>query len=108
MNAREIIEEQIPIALKKKPELVTDINAVIHWNITGPGGGTWTMDLTRDTEWISKDFQGVPALTVTMSNDDFVLLRQGRLNGMMAVMNGKLKFTPMNLGLAMKVAKLLS
>lgn len=105
MTAKEIIEEQIPVALKKRPELVQEINAIIHWNILN--GGNWTMDLTRPNDWISQGFTGTPALTITIDEDDFIKLRQGALNGTMAVMTGKLRFKPMDLPLAMKVAKLL-
>jgi len=105
MTAKDIIEEQIPIALKKRPELVGEINSIIHWNIKE--GGEWTMDLTKQSDWITNGLSGQPALTITMNNDDFVKLRQGELNGTVAVMTGKLQFKPMNMGLAMKVAKLL-
>jgi len=105
MTARDIIENQIPVALTKRPELVSDINSIIHWNIIG--AGDWTMDLTRHSNWITGGFSGEPALTITMKEDDFVKLRKGELNGTMAVMTGKLQFRPMNLALAMKVAKLL-
>lgn len=105
MTAKDIIEEQIPVALRKRPEIVSDINAIIHWNITN--AGEWTMDLTREKDWISEGFIGVPALTITINSDDFIKLRKGELNGPMAVMLGKLQFKPMDLSLAMKVAKLL-
>lgn len=105
MTSREIIEEQIPIALKKRPELVSDINAVIHWDIKN--AGEWTMDLTQKSDWIKQGFRSIPALTIIMHNDDFVKLRKGELNGTMAVMTGKLQFRPMNLSLALKVAALL-
>lgn len=107
MTAKDIIEEQIPVALKKRPELVSDINSIIHFNITGDQGGQWTMDLTKQNDWIASGFTGTPALTVTINHDDFVKLRKGELNGTVAVMMGKLHFKPLDLGLAMKVAKLL-
>jgi hypothetical protein len=107
MTAQEIIEEQIPIAIKKRPELAEEINAVIHFNITGPKGGHWTMDLTQKEDWIQPGFSGSPALTITIANDDFVKLRCGQLNGTVAVMNGKLQFKPFDFPMAMKVAKLM-
>lgn len=107
MTAREIIEQQIPVALKKRPELVKEINALIHFDIPGENGGQWTMDLTRRQEWISEGFSGAPALTIKIKDEDFIKLRQGKMNGMTAVMSGRLHFSPMNLNLAMKVAKLM-
>ncbi|HRO42510.1 MAG TPA: SCP2 sterol-binding domain-containing protein [Flavipsychrobacter sp.] len=105
MTARDIIEVQMPVALRKRPELVGEIGAVIHWEIGG--AGVWTMDLTKEGDWIVEGRVGVAALTVCMSEGDFVRLRKGELSGAKAMMTGRLSFRPMNLGLAMKVARLL-
>ncbi|MCY1076945.1 SCP2 sterol-binding domain-containing protein [Archangium lansingense] len=106
-NAQEIIEKDIPAALQQKPELAKDINSVIHFNITGDNGGTWTLDCTKSDNWVTKGAEGSPKMTVTVSNDDFVKIRAKQLNAQMAAMQGKLKFKPMDMGLAMKLAKLL-
>ncbi len=106
-TAQEIIEKDIPAALQQKPELAKDINSVIHFNITGDNGGTWTLDCTRSDNWVTKGAEGTPKMTVTVSNDDFVKIREKKLNPQMAAMQGKLKFKPMDMGLAMKLAKLL-
>ena len=47
LTAKSILETEIPNLLKSKPELAKEINAVIHFNITGDTGGMWTMDLTK-------------------------------------------------------------
>ena len=106
-NAQEIIEKDIPAVLQQKPELAKDINSVIHFNITGDNGGTWTLDCTKSADWVTKGAEGSPKMTVTVSNDDFVKIRAKQLNAQMAAMQGKLKFKPMDMGLAMKLAKLL-
>ena len=108
MTAKSILEQDIPQVLKDKPELLKDINAVIHFNITGDSGGTWTMDLTRPDNWITPGAQGAPKMTITVSEPDFVKIRQKQLNAQMAAMQGKLKFKPMDMVLAMKLAKLLA
>lgn len=107
MTAKDIIETEIPTALKAKPELAKDINSIIHFNITGDGGGNWTLDLTKPSEWVSSGHNGTPKMTITVSNDDFVKIREKKLKAEMAAMSGKLKFKPMDMGLAMKLAKLL-
>ncbi|MFL5358356.1 SCP2 sterol-binding domain-containing protein [Archangium sp.] len=106
-SAQEIIEKDIPATLQQKPELAKDINSVIHFNITGDNGGTWTLDCTKTDGWVTKGAEGTPKMTVTVSNDDFVKIRSKQLNAQMAAMQGKLKFKPMDMGLAMKLAKLL-
>jgi putative sterol carrier protein len=108
MNAKDIIENQIPGKLTEKPELGKDINAVIHFDVTGDNGGKWTLDTTKTEGWVSEGHNGASKMTITVSNDDFVKIREGKLNAQMAAMQGKLKFKPMDMGLAMKLAKLLA
>ena len=107
-TAKSILEEEIPAVLKAKPELAKDINAVIHFNITGDKGGTWTVDLTKPDNWVSSGANGTAKMTITCSDADFVKIRQKQLNAQMAAMQGKLKFKPMDMGLAMKLGKLLA
>ena len=107
-NSQEILEKDIPATLQQKPELAKDINSVIHFNITGDNGGTWTLDCTKSADWVQKGAAGEPKMTITVSNDDFVKIRAKQLNAQMAAMQGKLKFKPMDMGLAMKLGKLLS
>jgi putative sterol carrier protein len=106
-NSQEILEKDIPATLQQKPELAKDINSVIHFNITGDNGGTWTLDCTKTENWVSKGAEGTPKMTITVSDEDFVKIRAKQLNAQMAAMQGKLKFKPMDMGLAMKLAKLL-
>jgi len=108
MDAKEILEKQIPELLKSKPELIKEINAILHFAITGDQGGTWTVDLTKDSDWVQTGAQGTPKMTITVSGDDLVKMRQKQLNPTMAFSAGKLKLKPMDMGLAMKLGKLLS
>lgn len=108
LTAKSIMESEIPSVLKNRPELAKDINAVIHFNITGEQGGTWTLDLTRASDWVSMGASGTPKMTITVSDQDFIKIRQKQLNAQMAAMQGKLKFKPMDMGLAMKLGKLLA
>ena len=108
MDAKEILEKQIPELLKSKPELIKEINAVLHFAITGDQGGTWTVDLTKPSDWVQTGAQGTPKMTITVSGDDLVKMRQKQLNPTMAFSAGKLKLKPMDMGLAMKLGKLLS
>ena len=107
VTAKSILENEIPNLLKSKPELAKEINAVIHFVISGANGGTWTMDLTKPSDWVSPGATGTPKMTVTVSDQDFVKIRTKELNAQMAAMQGKLKFKPMDMGLTMKLAKLL-
>ena len=108
MTAKDILETEIPKLLTAKPELAKEINAIIHFNITGDAGGSWTMDLTKAADWVKAGIEGTSKMTITVSAEDFVKIREKQLNAQMAAMQGKLKFKPMDMGLAMKLGKLLS
>jgi len=107
-TSKTILENDIPALLTAKPELAKEINAVVHFVITGDNGGTWTLDLTKPSAWVTAGAVGEPKMTVTVSDADFVKIRSKQLNAQMAAMQGKLKFKPMDMGLAMKLGKLLA
>ncbi len=108
MTSKDILETEIPSLLTSKPDLAKGINAIIHFNITGAQGGSWTMDLTKPSDWVKAGIEGTPKMTITVSDEDFVKIREKQLNAQMAAMQGKLKFKPMDMGLAMKLGALLS
>jgi hypothetical protein len=105
---KQILEEEIPAALTAKPELVGEIGAVIHFNVTGPTGGNWTIDCTKPADWVSAGNNGTAKMVVTVGDADFIKIRTKQLNANMAAMSGKLKFKPMDMNLAMKLGKLLA
>lgn len=103
----QIFEETMPERLRSRPELVAEIGSLIHFRITGDGGGEWTLDCTKEEPVIGRGLSGEPAMTVTCGDSDFVAISAGKLNPNMAAMSGKLRLSPMDLGLGMKLAKLL-
>ncbi len=107
MAVKDIMETEIPNRLKAKPELAKDINAVVHFNITGDGGGTWTLDCTKPENWSAAGANGEPKMVITCAAPDFEKIVSKQMNAQMAAMQGKLKFKPMDMGLAMKLAKLM-
>jgi len=107
MAIKDILETEIPNRIKAKPELAKDINAVIHFNITGDGGGTWTLDCTKAEGWVTAGANGEPKMTLTCAAPDFEKIVTKQMNAQMAAMSGKLKFKPMDMGIAMKLAKLM-
>ncbi|MBL9038441.1 MAG: SCP2 sterol-binding domain-containing protein [Archangium sp.] len=107
MAVKDILETEIPNRLKAKPELGKDINAVIHFNITGDGGGSWTLDCTKSEDWATSGINGESKMTITCAAPDFEKIVSKQMNAQMAAMQGKLKFKPMDMNLAMKLAKLI-
>ncbi len=102
------IIEDIVQALENKPEVAREIDAIIRFDIHGPHGGQWTLDLTRASDWLFKGVYGTPNMIISIGDEEFVKIRKKQLNPQMAAMQGRLKFKPMNMGLAMKIAKLMA
>jgi putative sterol carrier protein len=107
MAVKDILETEIPKRLTAKPELGKDIGAVIHFNITGDGGGAWTLDCTKTDGWVTAGTAGESKMSITCSAADFEKIIAKQLSAQTAAMTGKLKFKPMDMGLAMKLAKLI-
>ena len=106
-NSKEILETEIPELLKTKPELAKDLNAVIHFVVSGDGGGTWTLDCTKTEGWVTPGKVGESKMTIMAASADFEKIINKEMNAQMAAMQGKLKFMPMDMALAMKLAKLM-
>lgn len=107
MAVADIFNTELPNRLKAKPELAKEINAVIHFDITGDGGGQWTLDCTKASDWMTSGKTGESKMTLICSAADFEKIVTKQMNAQMAAMSGKLKFKPMDMGLAMKLAKLM-
>jgi putative sterol carrier protein len=106
LTPKQILEERIPQKLKESPDLVKEIGAVLRFEISGPAGGTWTVDLTKTSDWVKQGSEGTPKMTVLCSDQDFVKILNRELNPQMAALQGKLRFKPMDMALAMKLGKL--
>ena len=107
-SPKQIMEEEIPRRIAAKPDLQKEMNAVIVFDITGPSGGTWTLDMTRTADWVRPGAEGVvPRMTLTVTDKDFVAVCTRKMNANMAAVSGKLKFKPMDMGLALKLGKLI-
>ncbi|MCC6332572.1 MAG: DUF697 domain-containing protein [Myxococcales bacterium] len=105
--AAKIVENDFHHRLKAHPEVRAAIAGVIHLELTGAGGGRWTVDLTKPEDWISAGLAGTkPKLTVRCDADDFVALVKGEKNVQLAVMSGDLALEPMDLDLAAKLGPL--
>lgn len=107
MAVKDILETEIPNRIKAKPELAKDINAVIHFEITGDGGGTWTLDCTKSEGWVTPGANGEAKMKVVCAAGDFEKIVTKQMNANMAAMQGKLKFKPLDMGIAMKLGKLM-
>ena len=101
-----LVEDDFAARLKKHPAVVKAIGARIHLDITGEGGGQWTIDCTRKADWVQPGLQGAPKLEVTTSTESFLGLVNGTTNAQLAVLSGQLVLEPMDLEVAQELGKL--
>ena len=94
------------------PDTLEQLNAVFSLELTGEGGGVWTIDARKD-EGAGvleghPDAHGLyPNLRARISAVDFVRISEGKLKAQAAVMTGKLVLKG-DLAYAYKLAAVLS
>lgn len=107
LTAEQIFSSYLPDRLQKKADLVEQIDSSYQFDLSGEGGGKWYVDLTKQGGEVSQGELDDPGVTVSMAVQDFVDMVQGKLNGQMAFMQGKLKIKG-DMSLALKLQALLS
>ena len=90
-----------------RPEKAAGVNAVIQYEITGEGGGTWNANIKDGACAVKEGAAASPNLTLTMTAQDWLDLLGGKLSGQMAFMSGKLKLKG-DMGFAMKIGGMFS
>ncbi len=68
-----------------------DMNAVILFDLSGEGGGQWSVKIADGACDITKGVADSPKATVRMDAGDYHDMITGKLNPMMAFMSGKVK-----------------
>eukprot|EP00451_Oxyrrhis_marina_P015196 CAMPEP_0204311276 /NCGR_PEP_ID=MMETSP0469-20131031/2237_1 /ASSEMBLY_ACC=CAM_ASM_000384 /TAXON_ID=2969 /ORGANISM="Oxyrrhis marina" /LENGTH=110 /DNA_ID=CAMNT_0051291201 /DNA_START=94 /DNA_END=426 /DNA_ORIENTATION=+ len=84
-------------------EVVKKTNAIFAFKIKE--GKNWVLDLKNGSGSL-KEGEGKADATITISDEDFVAMADGKLNGMQAFMGGKLKISG-NMMLAQKLGSVL-
>ena len=105
-SVKDVFEKHIPAKFQAKPDVVQKINAVYQFNITGPGGGTWSVDCTQPGGRIQPGSAATPKCTVAAVDQDFLAIVNGKLNAQMAFMSGKIRIQG-DMGLALKLQQIL-
>ena len=105
LTPKKVFEEIIPQRINENPDLAKSVNASYKFVVTGEGGGTWIVDLTKEPPEI-KEGDGEAQCTITISSEDFVAMLEGKLDGQMAFMTGKLKIAG-DMSAAMKLGQVL-
>lgn len=88
-TAERYMEHYLPRALNRNAALLGDTDCVLHFVLTGPGGGDWTLVVKNGAARTARGRDGAARCTFTVSADDWMELVQGRLSGPVAFMTGR-------------------
>ena len=105
-SVKDVFERHMPERLRNKPDVVSKINAVYQFNISGPSGGQWSVDCTTPGGLVAPGVAPSPKCTVAATDADFLAIVNGKMNAQMAFMSGKLRIQG-DMGLAMKLQQIL-
>ena len=90
-----------------KADRAAGTNAVIQYEISGEGGGTWHAVVKDGACTVAPGPGTNPSLTLQVSGQDWLDMTAGKANGQMLFMSGKLKLKG-DMGLAMKLGSMFS
>jgi putative sterol carrier protein len=101
-QAKEFVEQ---LVANFPPEKAAGIEAEVQVNLTGEGGGNWTIKISGGKVSAVEGKAPSPRLTITSSLADIAAITEGKLDGMAAFMQGKVKLDG-DVGLAMRMVSL--
>ncbi|HVN54888.1 MAG TPA: SCP2 sterol-binding domain-containing protein [Anaerolineaceae bacterium] len=87
------------------PENSTGMDVVIQLDLTGEQGGDWYITIQNQQVHVTKGVASNPKLTVKADAQDILKILTGKMDGMRAFMQGKLKVSG-EMGLALKLIKM--
>ena len=86
-------------------EKAAGLKAVYQWDVTGDGGGKWNAEIADGACNVAEGEHASPNITITVAAQDWLDILNGKLDGQMAFMSGKLKVKG-DMSLAMKLKTL--
>ena len=73
------------------PSAAQDLDVVIQYEISGEGGGNWSIIIKEGTCQVQEGTHDSPTVTLSMSDETWVKIVTKETNGMQAFMSGQLK-----------------
>jgi putative sterol carrier protein len=83
------------------------LSAVYQFDLAGDGGGKWHVIIANQQCEVKEGAHASPNITISMSAQDYLDLVNGKLNGQVAFMTGKLRIAG-DMGLALRMQSLFS
>lgn len=84
------------------PEKAVGVDAVIQYHLTGAEAGDWIITIKDGQCSVEQGVAENPKMTLTADSEDYKNVILGKIDGMQAFMQGKLKLAG-DLNLAMKL-----
>jgi putative sterol carrier protein len=103
-TVREVFDQ---MASRFRADKASGANAVIQYDISGEGGGTWHAVIKDGTCTVKEGAATNPNLTLQVTGQDWLDMVSGKQTGQMLFMSGKLKLKG-DMGLAMKLGSMFS
>ncbi len=88
-----------------KADRAAGASAVIQYDVSGEGGGTWNAVIKDGTCTVKEGAAPTPNLTLQIGAQDWLDMLTGKQNGQMLFMSGKLKIKG-DMGLALKLGSM--
>lgn len=95
--------DQMPSRFNK--EAAKGLKAVYQFDLSGDGGGKWSVAIDNDKCAVSEGAAASPNITISMTAQDYLDMLSGKLNGQVAFMSGKLRISG-DMGLALRMQSL--
>ena len=73
------------------PEKLAGMDAVVLFDLSGEGGGQWTVTIANGQLSVAEGAKATPTVTLKMTDADSTALLNGDLSPMAAFMQGRLK-----------------
>ncbi len=102
LNAKQLIDQ---LVANFPPDKAAGLDADVQVNLTGEGGGNWIIKFSGGKVTGTEGKAVSPRLTVTSNLADISAITEGKLDGMAAFMQGKVKLDG-DVGLAMRMVSL--
>ncbi|HEY3358059.1 MAG TPA: SCP2 sterol-binding domain-containing protein [Polyangia bacterium] len=88
-----------------RPDAAARLNATYQFELSGPGGGTWFVQIRDGALAVGEGAQPNPDVVLRAAAKDYVAIAEGRMSAVLALALRKFKISG-SLPLAMKLEKL--
>ena len=88
-----------------KKDAAKGLTATYQFDLSGDGGGQWYAAIANEQCEVKEGKAASPNITISMAAKDYLDMVNGKLNGQMAFMTGKLKIAG-DMGLALRLQSL--